>query len=361
MTSRSALHGGEVARIAAELLCEPDEILDFSANINPRGLPRSALTALLRATDKLVHYPDWTRHPLRQSLADRHAIAIDNVILGAGASALIMDAFRAVRPRRCLCFIPAFAEYRRACEAVGAEFHSVQLRPEDQFEIDFSTLTADLKRLRPDLLVLNNPHNPSGSLTDRGTLEAIIRLSAEFKTKLLVDEAFVDYAPAHQATVRAAMSPDIISIRSLTKFFGCPGLRVGYAVTNHSLASEIERQVSAWPVGTLAMDALCAALQDSDYERKTLEENARERIRLAEALADLGLASYSAAANFLLIDLPDHWPDAFGLREHLLSRYKILVRDCSSFEGLPPNRFIRIAVLDWSRNRKLIEALSTIK
>jgi threonine-phosphate decarboxylase len=360
MTTWSTLHGGDVVRIATELHCEPEEILDFSANINPRGLPCSARLALTVGTDRLCRYPDPACHPLRQAIAERHGIATENVVIGAGASALILDAFRAVRPRRCLCVVPAFAEYRRASAAVGSEFHTIPLSAGEEFQIALATLSVSLQSVRPDLLVLNNPHNPSGSLVHRETMVKIMQLAEGSGAKILVDEAFIDYAPVHQITALAADREGVIAVRSLTKFYGCPGLRVGYAVAEASLAGAIERQMPAWPVGTQAMDALRSALQDDDYEQMTLQDNARERVKLTDGLMNLGCRTYPAAANFVLTELPASCSGAASLKTALLKKHRILVRDCSSFEGLSTNRFIRIAVLDSVRNERLLEALRTL-
>jgi threonine-phosphate decarboxylase len=360
---KQGLHGGDVARIALQLRCDPSEIIDFSANINPRGLPTRATAVLADAAqnpEELLRYPDWTSHPLRRTIANHLKVPPDSIVLGAGASALITDAIRALRALKCVAFIPAFAEYRRACEACGTLFHGIQLKAEDHFRIDDVKCTEALRTLRPELLILNNPHNPSGSLTSATEIRVIADEAADTGTTVLVDEAFIDYAPEHQVTAAAAQRPGLIAVRSLTKFYGCPGLRIGYAVAHPSLARRIEQQMPAWPIGTIALNALNAAVQDAEYAQVTLAENARERTSLASRLAELGFGTYRSAANFLLLKLPDRWPDSAQVREQLLRRYRILVRDCASFEGLERGRYIRVAVLGGSQNRYLAEALSGV-
>jgi threonine-phosphate decarboxylase len=353
------LHGGDVLRIASELQCEPSEIIDFSANINPRGLPASALDPLLRAAEcpkELLGYPDWVSHPLRRTLANRLNVPIESVVLGAGASALITDAIRAARPSNCIAFLPAFAEYRRACDACDALFTGIQLKTEDHFQIDTTKCVKALRTLRPELLILNNPHNPSGSVTSKTEIRAIIDEATETGTAVLVDEAFIDYVPENQITADAATRRGLIAVRSLTKFYGCPGLRVGYAVAHPSFAREIEQQMPAWPIGSLALEVLNTAVQDLEYARITIEENARERALLRFRLAELGFETFPPGANFLLMKLPAKWADAARVREELLRRHRILVRDCRSFEGLEEGRYIRLAVLGANENQLLINA-----
>ena len=118
-----------------------------------------------------------------------------------------------------------------------------------------------LRTLRPELLNLNNPHNPSGSFTSKIEIHTIIDEAAEAGATVLVDEAFIDYLPEHQVTADAAKRRGVIAVRSLTKFYGCPGLRVGYAVTHPSFAQQIERQMAAWPIGSLALEVLNIAVR----------------------------------------------------------------------------------------------------
>jgi threonine-phosphate decarboxylase len=176
---------------------------------------------------------------------------------------------------------------------------------------------------------------------------------------VLADEAFIDYCPEAAVTRDAAMQAGVIAIRSLTKFFGCPGLRVGYAVAAPETARGLAAQLPAWPVSTLALNAVCEALRDADYICETLAMNARERTHLAEALDRLGCRMFPSAANFLLIQLPDAFPAAL-VRERLIREYAILVRECDSFEGLEPDRYLRVAVRRKSENARLIEGLTSV-
>lgn len=362
MTFRG-MHGGDVVRMASELQCDAGQIVDFSANINPRGLSPSAIAAIVDAAQnggELLRYPDWTSHPLRRTLADQLEVPVESIILGPGASALITDAIRAIHPCHCVAFVPAFAEYRRACQAVGAAFTGIQLSADDRFHIEPAECNKALRTLRPELLILNNPHNPSGSLTSATDMRALIDNAAETGTTLLIDEAFIDYAPEQQITADAARRPGVIAIRSLTKFYGCPGLRIGYAVAHPSVAQQIEHDIPAWPIGTLALEALNAVVHDREYARTTIEENARERAWLASSLAELGFEIYPSAANFLLLRLPDEWPDSAEIRYCLLQRYRVLVRDCNSFQNLEHGRYIRVAVLGTEQNKLLTKAFSEL-
>lgn len=357
------LHGGDVSRAASELNCRPGQLLDFSSNINPRGLPPVARAALVAAAENpalMARYPDAARHPLRRMLAERLQLDPSSIVLGAGASALLADAVRALRPSSCLLLAPAFAEYRRVSEAAGARCFTVPLSPQSGFALPAAAIIDSLHRLRPNLLFLNNPHNPSGVLTARAALEPILRAAARIGTTVLLDEAFIDYAPQQQWTADAARLPHLISIRSLTKFYGCPALRIGFAVACRAIAEQIEQQMPAWPVGSLALETLAQALGDEDYAIASREENERERAALASRLTTLGFLVYSSTANFLLAKIPPHWPDSSTLRAQLLQHHRILIRDCRNFETLEDARHIRIAVLSAASNDRLVTALGAL-
>jgi threonine-phosphate decarboxylase len=176
---------------------------------------------------------------------------------------------------------------------------------------------------------------------------------------VLADEAFIDYAPDAAITSEAARRDGVIAIRSLTKFFGCPGLRVGYAVATPETAQCLAAQLPPWPVTTLALNALAEALRDTDYARETIERNRHARTRLSAALGSLGLHVHPSAANFLFLRLPDGFP-ALQVRDQLIREHAILVRECDSFAGIERGRYLRVAVRQENENARLIEALASV-
>jgi threonine-phosphate decarboxylase len=333
-------HGGDVWQVAEEFGIPVAEILDFSANINPRGLP-------LRARERLQHdaadscllslYPDPTARKLRCALSERLGVQVESIVVGPGAEALLAPILRAIGGKRACVPVPAFCEYQRVCEQVGV--------------VTFREPTGC------DVVFLNNPHNPSGALTEAREVRRILAMAQSMHATLLVDEAFIDYAP-HASVVRdAAREPGLVVLRSLTKFYGCPALRVGYAVTNPELAHRIASLLPTWPVTQLAMDALTEAVADREYAEATLRENEVEREGLAQELREIGLTVFPSAANYLLLELKAQMPVSSELRACLIAKYRILIRNCDSYEGLAKGRFVRVAVRFAADNRRLIEAL----
>jgi threonine-phosphate decarboxylase len=351
-------HGGDVEAAARELGIRPEEILDFSANLNPAGLPPRAAARLAReAADLglLARYPDPSARELRTVLAAQLYIPVESIVVGAGADALIHAALRAFAPRRCVIPVPAFSEYARACAAVSAVVVRIPLRAEDGFQLQREAWSE----IAPgDTIIFNNPHNPTGACATRDEMLDRIAAARSRGATVLVDEAFIDYVPEAAITPTAAARDGVIAIRSLTKFFGCAGLRVGYAVASRETARAIQRQLPAWPVTGLAANALAEAVTDREYARATLDQNARARERLAQNLGALGCHVLPGAANFLLIELPPGVV-AGDVRERLF-RSGILVRSCDTFEPLTPGRYLRIAVRREDENARLAAALAPI-
>jgi threonine-phosphate decarboxylase len=338
-------HGGDLVRVARESGVSADCLLDFSANVNPMGLPSRAAERLAReAADprRLAHYPDPDASELRRVLSDRLGVPGACVAIGAGADALIHAAVRALQPKRCLIPVPAFSEYERASRAYGCDVRTIAVPPEPG-----------------DLIVLNNPHNPTGACATREEMLSRIDNAIAGGCSVLADEAFIDYAPDAAITSDAVTRRGVIAIRSLTKFFGCPALRVGYAVAAPVTALSLAAQLPAWPVTTLALNALAEALQDADYARTTIQTNQHARTRLSSGLVSLGIEVFPSAANFLLIKLAGHFA-ASEIRDQLIRRHAILVRECDSFKGLEPGRYLRVAVRSESENSRLVAALASV-
>ncbi len=299
-------HGGDVWQVAGEQGIPAGELLDFSANINPRGLPLRARERLARdASDPrlLSCYPDPTARCLRGALGAWLGVPSEAIAVGPGAEALLAPVLRCVQPRSVLVPVPAFSEYRRVCEQVGTEFVPFPLDRAQSFRVPVERLCE-----HAGMVLLNNPHNPSGALLEA---REVLRI-AEASETLIVDEAFIDYAPRASVVREASLRRGLIVIRSLTKFYGCPALRVGYAVAHPDTIRKIQGLLPTWPVTQLALNALAEAVTDDEYAEASLRENAGERERLTASLTGLGLVVFPSAANYLLLELDRTYAGIFG-------------------------------------------------
>lgn len=348
------LHGGDVRAVARAAGRDAREFIDFSANINPLGPPPS-VRALLRnyaQGDALTQYPEPGSPELTSVLARRRGIAPEHIVVHGGSVPLFDAVLRACAPRRVGLCLPAFAEYARAAAANRIDVRTFALDPRGAPPLDLDGFRAWVRREAIDAVILTNPHNPLGfALPAARVRELIAHLPL---TTFIVDEAFADYDERVSVVRDAAANPRVIVIRSVTKFFAMPDLRVGYAVMTAQNARAVAQYIPAWPVCGIAAAAAAVAVVDDDYARRTREHNAAGREQLRAGLSALGADVLDGAANFVTF----RTRHAGELRARLITEHRIVVRDCSSFAGLPPNAYVRIAVRGSADNALLLEALA---
>ena len=354
------MHGGDVWQVADELGTTADHLLDFSANINPRGLPVQALLKLARdaANPQLLSfYPDSAARKLRLALTEHTGVPGENLVIGPGAEALLSPILRALRIRRLLVPVPAFSEYRRVCEQQNVHYVPFPLHHADAFHLPVEHLCRRLEDESFDGVLLNSPHNPSGSMLEKDEVLRVLEVANASGAALILDEAFIDFVPGNSLIAETSHRRGLVVLRSLTKFFGCPALRVGYAAAHPEVARHIAGLLPTWPITQLALDALCEALADRNYAEDTLRDNAANRAELAAALCSLGLTVFPSVANYLLLELKPGMPSAETLRTRMIRNHHILIRNCDSYEGLTHGHFIRVSVRTTEDNARLAAAL----
>ena len=355
------VHGGDVWQVGEELGIAASEILDFSANINPRGLPPRARERLERDASNsrlLSLYPDPSARRLREALSQQLAVTAEAIVIGPGAESLLAPILRYLQPTRALVPVPAFGEYRRVCEQEQIEFSPFPLERSELFRMPVERFCQSIESESPGAVLLNNPHNPSGAALGAHEVRRVGDIASTFLATLLLDEAFIDYVPDASLVREAASQPHLVVLRSLTKFYGCPALRVGYAVAHPDTIQAIRSLLPTWPVTQLASDTLAEAVADREYAEASIHENAVERERLADSLSGLGLAVLPSAANYLLLELRADMPTASELRSRLIAKHRILIRNCDSYEGLALGRYVRVAVRSAEENCRLIQSLA---
>jgi threonine-phosphate decarboxylase len=356
----SAVHGGDLQAAALRYGVDPAGLIDFSANISPYGPPVAVSAVLARAARdprSLAPYPNPSAARLRAALGAMLGTPPDTIVAGHGASALIDAAVRTCPAPAWIVPVPAFSEYRRAVESAGARFVPIPLT--ESFALDARALTAALQAIPDAGVMLNTPHNPSGTAFERSAVDQVVQRCAELQRPLILDEAFVDYEPERTFLTQAIASPNAIVVRSLTKFYALAGVRVGYAAAHPRTAETLRTILPSWPVGTLDEAIALAAIGDSDYDRLVRTQTRWERAEFCRALEELGLRPHGSGANFLLVELPVAL-DAMDATLQHLAQAGVVVRDCRSFEGLATRTYVRIAVLDRERNTTLTRALAAV-
>jgi len=345
-------HGGNLRRISEQAKKDSGEILDFSANINPLGPPDDFRTVIVRQLDSLVHYPDPDCTEITEAFAARYGVSTDEIVLGNGSTELLYLLPTILPKKRAVIVVPAYVDYERAAGLAGLGIKPFYLRKEDDFTLDFSSLDALLTA--DDILFLGRPNNPTGNMP---SVELIRALAARHpETFFIIDEAFADFAPETETLLVPGRGDNIIILKSLTKFYAMPGLRLGGAVLNPKLAAHLKERMPPWSVNTLAQAAGAAALRNERYIGQTRRFVNEKREELRVAVASLpGLTVFPGAANFLLVRAEAPAPDAPEISRRLLGK-GIAIRLCDNFTGLD-RRFFRIAVRTERENARLVAAL----
>jgi len=351
-------HGGQLRQIAERFGVSASGMLDFSANINPEGPPASVIQALNQALSDpatLSNYPDLEERELILSISQYAHVAPGTVAVANGFVSLLDSVLAFLRIRRCLLPVPSFGEYRDALLRAGVAVTSYVLHQEAGFRYLPHDLLKALATGEHDSILLANPQNPTGVLSDRTELLNFIERAAKFNIWVLLDEAFIDYSPNDSMGGEVENFQNLIVFRSVTKFHGIPGLRVAYSVTNGKLNASIRGHLPPWPITTLAAIGVRSALADAGYSARALQLNYERRIKLVANLTALGLHIYRAAANFLLIRFPSS-EEAQNCWEDLILSHGVVLRNCRNFEGLTGDH-LRCAVRDDDQNAQLVEAL----
>jgi len=355
--SHSFDHGGNIFAVAQRLGIAPSEITDFSASINPLGLSPQIKNAIIEALGSLIHYPDNNHCELKNALADYHHLSPTNLVIANGSTELIYQIPAMLQGRKALIISPSFSEYLRALDQHGWESHHFLLSPENNFQLDLKSLEQTLCK-GYDALYLCNPANPGGTFYPLQVVEQVYNLCKATGAFLVLDEAFVDFCEDGSAKHFIVNHENCIVLRSMTKFFGIPGLRLGYSISAISLAERLDTRGVPWSVNTLAQVAGVAALNDTEHNRRTIEYIQRERFFLSEKLSEFRqFKVYPSSTNFLLIEITDKMTSS-ELKNRLLA-YRIMIRDCSSFMGLS-TYFFRIAVRTTEENKRLLAALANV-
>jgi|YelNatPaOPRAMG01_1025707.scaffolds.fasta_scaffold00216_50 threonine-phosphate decarboxylase len=351
-------HGGNIYRSARILNKDLSSILDFSANINPLGFPKGLNEYLSSCIDSIVYYPDPEYNDLREAIAEYIDVGPGNIIVGNGAIDIISLCIQTVEADNVLIPVPTFSEYARIARINGLKVEYFYLKPD--FNLGLEMLVSRLKKNRDGMLILCNPNNPTGRLIDVDSLRYLLDETLKLGVFVMVDEAFIEFTenyPKSSVVGFINLYPNLCIVRCFTKFFGLPGLRLGYGVASTDFINRMKEGTLPWSVNILADLAGRYVLKDEAFMKETRKIVGLERIFLMRELSSLNwVFPYPSQANFILARLSI---EALILEKYLLEE-GILIRNCSNFEGLDTH-YIRLAVKDHTSNLRLIEALKSFR
>lgn len=372
-----ARHGGDATEVSRQTGLALDQILDFSLNVNPYGPPKEVFKTIRACLGDIRNYPARSYDELRASIATflcdagRYHLAKpglpgkldinqDNIVMGCGATELIHSFLgRFVRGGSVAIPLPTFSEYEAAASALG--IGCLKVRPRG-INIDLDSVREHLKAGCVSCIMICNPNNPTGELMNPNKLSGLLEMSAERGVYLLVDEAYLDLS---SIGLKGSLIPvvekyeNLIVLRSLTKLFGFPGLRVGYAVCSRRFARAFESTAISWRVGALEAAAVMAALRVEGFLESSREMIQAEKPILANELRKFdGVKVEESSANFMLLEISGTKFSPQNLKWRLLS-HGVLVRELSGVEGLDGN-YLRVCVRGREENKVLLRALKNI-
>ena len=329
------LHGGNIYKFQRE---GKNNILDYSSNINPLGVPQKFIDIAKENFDKLVNYPDPYYIELRKKIAEFNSLNVDNIIVGNGATEIL--------------FL-----YIRALKSVSTKIEYFELKESDNFYPDIINLKWEIESNNYDLLLFCNPNNPTGQFIKLEDIKEIIEACENKNTKIFIDEAFIEFIENwKEKTVSLLKNRNVFIMRAFTKFFAIPGLRLGYGIGfDDEILRKMWEEKEPWTVNTFANLAGLIMLDDKEYIEKSEKWILEEKKFIYKELSEFQyIKAYKTECNFILIKLFNISSE--NLREKMIEK-NILIRDASNFKFLDYH-FVRLAIKDRISNLKMLEVLA---
>lgn len=355
---RFVSHGGDVWSFARKNNIPVEQVLDFSAPTNYLGPSSKALEAIQRAAKLVKFYPDPNPRELKKELAEYVGrIEPENIITGNGSIELIYMLPEFLAPDfEGIIPVPSFTEYEKAILRVHGDPVFVKL-PED-FSLNLSDVHEAIGE-KTKIVFVCNPHSPSGTLYKRETILSLVDLCHKNDIVVAVDENYIEFVDSNKDITVAPYVEEfdnLFVIRSVTKFYGMPGVRFGYGVSSKKLVCALEEVRMPWNINSLAVFATMAALKDTEFIQQTKTSIKKEKAHLLEMLKEIDdFRVFPSETNFLLIKILNNKTTSTRLREEMAKK-GILIRDCSTFVGLDENYF-RVTVKSTGENMKLVQTL----
>ena len=360
MKPKEHFHGSDLEKIEAVYGIKKEDIISFSANVNPLGVSFRLRETLTNHIDAITSYPDREYTSLRKCIAEYTGADFENIVVGNGSTELISLFIQIAHPSKALIVGPTYSEYEREVTMDGGRCHYFSLTEDSSFRLDVPALTEELSH-NVDLLILCNPNNPTSSVIPRNQMRDILDYCKKKSITVLVDETYVEFSENSDAITSIPLTQiynNIIILRGISKFFAAPGLRLGYAICgNHSLLKEMESFKNPWTINSLAAIAGEIMFRDKRYIEDTKELISSERKRICTILDryQSHFKYYAPHANFILVRILDDELTSDHLFEKAIKK-GLMLRDCSSFPFLD-NKYFRFCFMKPEDNDRLLDVI----
>lgn len=354
-------HGGNLYLASKKFGIKEEDFLDYSANINPLGVPKQLEELIKNNIQNLVNYPNIDYTVLTNQVADFLDISSNNVIVGNGATEIIYLALEHLKIKKALMPVPTFSEYDGACKKYNVELQYHYLKDKNDFKLNVEELKDSINK-DIELIFLCNPNNPTSTLMKKSEVLEIVDFAKGPGIFVILDESFIDLTDEEEENSLSKLVEqynNLIIVRSFTKFFGIPGLRLGCGICNESLASEITKKRLPWSINYFA--TLLGEMLDKNntYIQETKKWINEEPLWFYNELKEVqGIEVFKPNTNFILVKILDERFNSVSLRDSM-GRRGILIRDCSNYVNLS-DIYVRFAVKDRESNSIFLEKLKEI-
>ena len=356
-------HGGNVWEISEKYNIPVNQLLDFSISTNPLGVPEKALESIRQHLNLIHHYPDPEPEWLLEALAKSVDAKPANIIVGNGSTELIYlfnevfleNGYEAVIP------VPTFSEYKAAIERTSGNMTFLRCDPAKNFKLNLEELENCISE-KTRIIFICNPNSPTGCLYEKDDILRVITLAEENDVLVFLDEDYIDFVDDGKRYSMAEYvnkCNNLFVLRSLTKFFGLAGIRIGFGIGSPDLVKILRNVKMPWSVNSLAMFAAAEAVKDTEFIRKSRLLVSKSRKDMQQMLKAIPwLKVYPSETNFVLNEIIHGDLTSAQLSEELAKK-GFLIRDCEDFDGLN-NRFFRVTVRRPEENRKLVEHIKAL-
>ena len=330
------------------------DVLDFSSNTSPAGMPPSVKSAIKKRVDEMEYYPDTDSLGLLSSLKKYTGLSDSHIVVGNGAIEILYNFCTAfLSKKRVLIPTPTFSEYESASKLADCKFTFFKTM---NLSEDVDSFISQIPK--NGCVFVCNPNNPTGTLLSKTQLGKIISAAKNKSSFVFVDECFIELVPeSNQSIIKLVKKYDnLFVLRSLTKSYGLAGIRIGYGIGSKKIVDVLKKIKIPWSVNALAQEAGILALKNKLHIRKSNSIIKKESNFLKNKIAKIsGFECHDSSTNFILIKTKF---DSTKIQKKLL-KHKILIRDCKNFRGLD-NHYIRIAVKSHKDNLKLLNAMEAV-
>ncbi|WP_317368445.1 histidinol-phosphate transaminase [uncultured Tyzzerella sp.] len=351
-------HGGDLDIIQKKYNISREKIIDFSGNINPLGISNKIENTIKNNINVITTYPDKDYISLKNSISTYCNCNKNNIIVGNGSTEIISLFIKNLSPKNAIIVSPSYSEYERELKNNNCNIHFFDLKEEDDFLLNVDKLISCIND-NIDLIVLCNPNNPTGTAINNNQIKLILN-KCKF---LMIDETYAEFSSDIENICATSLVNDydnLFVIRGTSKFFGVPGIRLGYGICkNKNILDKINKYKDPWSVNSIANLIGISMFDDKEYIQNTKNLILNQKQFIFEELSKIkNLKFYKSSSNFILCKILNNKTTSSKLFEDLIKE-NILIRDAKSFPFLD-DTFFRFCILSEKNNRLLIQKFKNI-